>query len=241
MVRPFPVISVSFLAVLIGLWSVDVVFVLSNVIAFLAEKLALIAKIPDFIKITRDGAAPEYFGYIKWAVIILSLLWLAIRERWLAPARWAIVFVIILIDDSIQIHETVGLMLTEHLTLPVSLQAQTQDIAELLVFGTMGLIALALTASMFFSRDHYTRAISKRLGLVILFLVFFGVFLDFLHQTITNFSTGTFAAPFLPQIFAMLEDGGEMFVASYAAAFILTLPGLEPLSAGGMSARTDIV
>jgi hypothetical protein len=237
MVRPFPVITLSFLAVLIVLLSVDVFFVVADIIAFIATKLALIAKIPDIIKITRDGALPEIYGYVEWAVIILSLLWLAVRERWLAPVRWALVFVIVLVDDSIQIHETVGFMLTEHLALPVSLQAQSQDIAEVLVFGAMGLIAVALTASMFFSHDPHTLALSKRLGLVILFLIVFGVILDFVHQIVITASGGTIAAQFLPAIFSMIEDGGEMIVASFAAAFVLTLPGLEPLNTAGRSAH----
>lgn len=229
MLRPFPVITLSFLALLACLVSVDFFFVVADVIAYAAEKLSLISAVPDIIKITRDRALPEIYGYFEWAVIIVALLWLTIRDRWFAPLRWAVVFLIILIDDSIQVHETVGLWLTQYLPLPASLQDQTQDIAELMVFAVMGVIAVALTASMFFSRDDATRAISKRFGFIILFLVFFGVFLDFVHQTIKLGSTGTFAAEFLPQIFAILEDGGEMIVASYAAAYVLTLPGLKAL------------
>lgn len=232
MVRPFPVISASFLAVLVVLVSVDLAFIVSNIFAFAAEKLSLIAKFPDIIKITRDRALPEIYGYIEWAVIILSLVWLSLRDRWFAALRWAAVFVIVLVDDSFQVHETLGLMLTEYLPLPASLQSQSQDVAELLVFGAMGLIAAALTVSLFFSRDMRDRAISKSLGFVILLLVFFGVVLDFIHQTVTGFSAGTVVAPYLPPIFSMIEDGGEMLVASFATAYVLTLPGLyEPPAA----------
>ena len=237
MLRPFPVITLSFLALLACLVSVDFFFVVADVIAYAAEKLSLISKVPDIIKITRDRALPEIYGYFEWAVIIAALLWLAVRERWFAPLRWATVFVIILIDDSMQVHETVGLWLTQYLPLPASLQDRSQDIAELMVFSGMGVIAVALTASMFFSRDEATLAISKRFGFIILFLVFFGVFLDFVHQTINLLTLGTIEGQFLPQILAILEDGGEMVVASYAAAYVLTLPGLKALRSVGATSR----
>lgn len=229
--RPFPVISISFWAVLIALVAVDLLFVVADIIAYAAKMATLIPEIPDIIKITRDRALPEVLGYLKWAVIVIALVRLAIRESWLAPARWAIVFLLVVCDDSLQLHETVGSMLAGSLPLPASLQSLSQDIAELVAFGAMGLIALALTASLFFSPDRTTRALSMRLGVIILLLGFFGVGLDFLHQVITGFSNGTFAAEFLPQVFGLLEDGGEMIVASVATAYVLTLPGIEPTAA----------
>jgi hypothetical protein len=237
MVRPFPILSLSFLTVLIVLVSGDVLLISSDVIAYVAEKLSLISAVPDYLKITEDWALPEIYGYVEWSVIIVSLLWLTVRESWFAPFRWAIVFLIVLIDDTMQVHETLGGKLAELLPFPAFLQSHAQDIGELMVFGTMGLLAVALTAPLFFSSDLYTRAISKRFGMIILFLVFFGVFLDFVHQLISGFTYGTFVGKFLPQIFAVLEDGGEMIVASFATAYVLTLPGLEPAAVSDDIAR----
>ena len=75
--RPFPIITMSFTAILLLLLTVDVSFMLLDAAAFLAEKAALISDIPDELKITRDGALPEMLGYVKWAIIIVALVWLA--------------------------------------------------------------------------------------------------------------------------------------------------------------------
>ncbi len=227
--RPFPIITLSFTAILLVLVSVDFGFMLLDAGAFFAMQASLISAIPDEIKITVDGALPEIWGYVKWAVIIVALVRLSIRDRWSVPFRWALVFLMVLIDDSMQEHETIGALIAGHLPLPASLQPQGQDIAELMVFGAMGIIAVLLTATLFSRNGPVSRALSLRFLVIILFLAFFGVALDFLHQTIRLFSEGTFAADFLPPIFALLEDGGEMIMASIATAFVLTLPGIETL------------
>lgn len=228
--RPFPIVTMSFAAVLLVLLAVDLGFVLLDAGAFFAVQASLISAIPDEIKITVDGALPEVWGYVKWMIIIAALIRLSIRDRWSVPLRWALVFLMVLIDDSLQEHETIGSLIAGKLPLPASLQSQGQDIAEVLVFGVMGLIAVLLTATLFTRNGPIARALSLRFLLIILFLAFFGVALDFLHQTIRLVTEDTFAAGFLPPIFGLLEDGGEMVVASIATAFVLTLPGIEALS-----------
>ena len=228
--RPFPIVTMSFTAILLLLLTVDFAFMLLDAVAFFAEKASLISDIPTELKITVDGALPEMLGYVKWSIIIVSLVWLAVRDRWSVPFRWARVFLMVLIDDSMQEHEAIGTMIAGSLPLPASLQSQSQDIAEVMVFGAMGLIAVLLTATLFARNGPVARALSIRFMLIIVFLAFFGVALDFLHQSIRLFTEGTFAAEFLPQVFALLEDGGEMVMASIATAFVLTLPGIESMS-----------
>lgn len=236
--RPFPIVTRSFSAILSVLLAVDIDFMLLDAAAFFAVKVSLISAIPDEIKITVDGALPEVWGYVKWTIIIISLVRLSVRERWSVPFRWALVFLMVLIDDSLQEHEAIGSLIEGSLPLPASLQSQGQDIAELLVFGAMGIIAVLLTATLFTRNGPVARALSQRFLMIILFLAFFGVALDFLHQTIRLFSEGTLVAAFLPHIFALLEDGGEMIVASIATPFVLTLPGIETLPRRREGAQT---
>lgn len=220
----------SFTAILLLLLTLDIGFMLLGAVAYFAKLASLISDIPAELKITVDGALPEMLGYVKWVIIIVSLVWLTIRDRWLVPFRWALVFFMVLIDDSLQEHESLGAMIAGSLPLPASLQSQSQDIAEVLVFGAMGIVVVLLTATLFTRNGHVARALSIRFMLIIVFLAFFGVALDFLHQSIRLFTEGTFAAEFLPQFFALLEDGGEMIMASIATAFVLTLPGIESMS-----------
>lgn len=226
--RPFPIITLSFRTLLLAILAVDLAFMLTDLIAFSAEKAGWITEVPPFLKITRDEALPELVGYLKWLVIIVALTWLAIRDRWSAPFRWALVFLIILIDDSLQLHEWFGLILWDRIPYPPSLQSHGEDLSELLVFGMMGVAAIMLTATLFTRHGPLARALSLRFLWIVMGLVFFGVFLDFVHQLISSFSKGTVVAGVLPPFFSLLEDGGEMVVASFATAFVLTLPGLEP-------------
>lgn len=226
--RPFPIISQSFKVVLIAILATDLAFMLADLVAFIAEKARWIPEVPPFLKITRDKGLPELVGYLKWLIIIVALVWLSLRDRWSAPFRWALVFLMILADDSLQVHEALGLILWDKIPFPPSLYDHGEDISELIAFGCMGLIAFALTVTLFSRHGPVARALSLRLLQIIAGLVFFGVLLDFLHQIIAIASIGTPVDGFLPPFFSLLEDGGEMIVASIALAYVLTLPGLAP-------------
>lgn len=228
--RPFPIVSQSFRIVLLAVVATDLAFILTDLLAFIAEKAGWISVVPPFLKITRDEALPELVGYLKWLVIIVALVWLSIRDRWSVPFRWSLVFVMILIDDSVQIHETLGLILWDVIPFPPSLVDRGEDISEMIAFGCMGLIAMALTATLFTRHGPIARELSIRFLMIVAGLVFFGVVLDFLHQLISVASKGTAMDGLLPPFFSLLEDGGEMIMASIALAFVLTLPGFETSS-----------
>lgn len=238
--RPFPIITLSFQAVLFYILAVDLVFILIDLIAFAAEKIGWIVEVPPFIKITRDGSLPEDIGYLKWAIIFVALVWLSVRDRWWVPFRWALVFLLILVDDAVQIHETLGEFLSEVLPFPTIIQERGEEISELLAFAGMGIIAVALTATLFFRHGDVARKLSVRFLYIVIGLVLFGVLIDFLHQLIAVFSRGTTVDGYLPPLFSLIEDGGEMIVGSFATAYVLTLPGLETdqsSTQGSVSAR----
>jgi hypothetical protein len=233
--RPFPLISQSFKTILIAFIAVDLTFIGLNALAIAAHSLGLVDAVPELLKITKDRALPEDFNYLKWAVIILALIWLAVRDHWLAPLFWALVFVMILADDSLQLHEKLGAFISSWSDLPSSSYFYGDDMGELLAFVVMGLVALALTASLFTRRGASARAISLRYGLMIVALGGFGVGVDSLHQVVSHLAEGTSAATILSQLFGVLEEGGEMVVASFATAMTLagefgTVPDSQDLA-----------
>jgi hypothetical protein len=228
-IRPFSAVSLSFQTLLIWLLSVDFALIFLHIVAFLLAKASLITVVPKLLSITQDASLGEDYNYVKWSVIVIALVWVAVRDRWLAPLAWAAVFAMILVDDSMQLHENIGSQLSQnaHL-LPDGLLSgllSGSDLGEIVVFLGMGLIAFALTVLAFFRSGPVARVMSLRYLLVIAALGFFGVGLDALHQVISHFSQNHPAATFLKPVFGLFEDGGEMLVASVAVALTLAPPG----------------
>ncbi len=223
--RPFSFVTLRFRTLLLILLSIDFAFILVNVVAAVAKDAHLISNVPTLLKITEDRALPEDFNYLKWLVICIALAWTSLRDRWLAPVLWAVVFLIILIDDSFQVHEHVGSSLSEWLDLHDSALFDGKDVGELAVFGAMGLLSLSIVAILLRQRDHASRLLSRRYLLIVLVLGFFGVGVDAIHSVIAHLTYGTSIASVLAQLFGMIEDGGEMLVASFATAITLVPDG----------------
>jgi hypothetical protein len=234
LIRPFPRLSLPFWTLLAALVAVDLGFILINVLAFAAQKAALIAEVPEMLKITRDGALPEDFNYLKWALIVVALLWVAFRDRWLPALLWAAVFTMILLDDSLQLHEAFGSRISSGSRLPSNRLFNSEDLGEVLVFAVMGLVVAVLTATLFTRRGEAARRISLRYLLVILGLGFFGVGVDAIHQMVAHLTEGSASALVMSQAIGLIEESGEMIVASLAAAFTLASDG-----AASFDAATD--
>ncbi len=219
--RPFASVGHSFTTLLIAFIIIDLGFILANALAIGLHHFGMIGTVPEMLRITQDRALPEDYNYLKWAIIVVALLWMSIRDRWLPPVLWAIVFAMILADDSMQLHERLGAKIAVWTELPSSTYFYADDLGEMLAFGLMGLVTLALTATLFTRRGASARGLSLRYGLAILALGSFGVGIDAIHQLASHFSEGTSFATLLSQLFGMIEEGGEMIVASFAAAMTL--------------------
>lgn len=219
--RPFPLITLSVRSLLCLLLAVDFAFILTNVLAALAQNAHLIERVPRWMKITEDLEPPEDFNYLKWLVIVLALSWMALRERWLAPMLWAVVFTMILADDSFQLHERLGDLATTWLRIPDNALLYGRDLGELLVFGTMGVVALTIFAFLFTRRDAPTRQMNWRYLLIVIGIGFFGVVIDGLHSVLAHLSGADLFGTMTRQALGMIEDGGEMVVGSLAVALTL--------------------
>lgn len=220
--RPFRIVGQSFKTLFIAFVAIDLGFILLNVLAVVAHHLSLIDAVPEALRITQDGALPEKFNYLKWAIIVVSLAWLALRDHWLAPFGWALVFAMILADDSLQLHEQFGTAISSSSWVPSSDLFYGSNVGEVLAFAIMGLIALGIGAVLYRRSRAPGRALTLRYALVLLVLGGFGVGVDALHQLVSNVTEGTSLATLLSQFFGLLEEGGEMIVASFAVALTLT-------------------
>lgn len=226
--RPFSFVTMSFRTMLVLLVAADVTLILLNILAVLAFKAGLLAEVPELVKVTHDLSLPEDFNYAKWAVIVIALLWLTLRDRWLTPILWAIVFMMILLDDAFQVHEWLGHDVAVALGLPSNSLLYGDDFGELVVFGLMGAVALGIAVTSYAQKGPSARVMTLRYALVVAGLGFFGVGADAIHQMVVHFVVGSFFETILPQLMALFEDGGEMIVGSLALALTLTADPVGP-------------
>lgn len=184
---------------------------------------AIYDKIPIRLNIALDYSIAEFFGYAKWSVIIV-LLWLTSRRtRNPALLSCAVLFIVMLADDSLQIHESIGEAAVKANAVGEVGWAQAQTLAELAVWAGLAalLIPLVLLGFVKSSRIQWVPAL-RFLGLIALFAVFGGI-IDALHKHIADLLLG-------PQLTDLVEDGGEMIVASIIVAHAMWLSNNTPIT-----------
>lgn len=224
--RPFRSISGRFASVLLLFIAIDLVFILIHCVGWATFRLGWTNEIPHAFRISDDGSVPEVFNYLKWAILVGTLAWISLRDRWLTAFLWAVVFLLMLLDDSLQMHEAFGLILADHLPIGDDAALDPADVGELIYAALMAGLVGTMLAAAFRNADAASRRLTIVLTLVLAAFGFFSVFVDAVQRIAIN------AYPeisFLQDIFALIEEGGEMFVASTAAALILAPPPWMPV------------
>ncbi|KAM3103480.1 hypothetical protein ACKFKF_00290 [Phormidesmis sp. 146-12] len=167
--------------------------------------------------IEADRGYAEFFQYIKeyWIVLLLGLT--ALERRSILYLSWASLFVYLLLDDSLHIHERLGESISIKFAFSDLLGIRAIDLGELIVSGAFGLTFLIFIAVSYQFGDSKFRRTSKRLTFLMLILVLFGVVIDMIHGVL-NFTK-------ISSLIGLLEDGGEMLVMSTIVCFAFSLLG----------------
>lgn len=220
--RPFPRIALPFRSVLLLFLAIDICFILIHGVGWATFRLGWTPEITHAFRISDDRSIPESFNYVKWTILVLALGWISLRDRWLTAFLWSVVFLLILLDDSLKIHETFGAMIAGQLGLEDGKTAlDPADVGELIYAAIVGSLVATLAAISFFRADAVSRHLSLVMTLVLGAFAFFSVVMDAVQRIAIN------AYPqigFLQDFFALVEESGEMFVASTAAALLLAPP-----------------
>jgi len=170
-----------------------------------------------FLRIDADGGWPEWFSYAKTVLLILLVGRLALSTRQLIYFSLVVVFGIVLIDDSLEIHETFGKRLVGILDLHPMLGVRARDVGEVITWALLGAITfpLVLAGLVWSKRTH----VANGLALLLPFwaLLFFAIVVD---QAFHIWRNAFFGADIL---LATLEDGGEMIAISVACALAAAL------------------
>ncbi len=163
--------------------------------------------------IKKDLGYAERYQYIKEGWIVLLLLVMAIKRSHVIYITWSILFMYLLLDDSLRIHERMGRYLVGYFNLQPAFNLRAQDFGELGVSMLFGSLLFLFIGWAYWFCDTAAKKISKHLFILVLALGFFGVFVDTFHR----------AVPFGKSIRVLVEDGGEMLIMSIIVAYAYNL------------------
>lgn len=177
---------------------------------------------PSFA-LTQERGYADIFQYVKeyWIVLVLGIVvWRNYSHLYLG---WLLLFIYILLDDTLEIHEKLGVIISDKLAFVPWLNLRAIDFGELVVSIFFGLFFLSFIATAYRFSDKISRKFSKYLILMLFALAIFGIVFDMLHIAVKS--------PLLEPILGLLEDGGEQIVISVITWFIFLLPERVQLEA----------
>lgn len=191
------------------LCAIDLFFIIATGVSGFLAVIGLLETIPAPINVGRDWSIPETFNYVKWLGLALIFFFAFQRERHTLLLFFAVFFFLLMLDDSLQLHEQFGDMVSGSLYGHEGFKAYIQALYWTLIgIGFILIVIKAYRAAPPAVRQRILPMIVPFIG-----LMFFGVFVDFLHSTISE--EGTLLAGLL----ILLEDGGELLVISCLFAY----------------------
>ena len=188
----------------------DLVFILIHMINVHTDLLN-----SSLYLLSRDRGFAEFFQYAKELWIAILFLMLAIKQKSGIFYVFSLLFIYFLIDDSLEVHENFGRLLSEIFQFQSLLGIRGVDIGELLVSGVFGLLFVTAIVLFFLLSDEITRRIAHYLFVLLGLLVIFGVLMDMLEVMAPT--------PTLSGILLVIEEGGEMIVMSVITWFVFRL------------------
>lgn len=167
------------------------------------------------LSVTQNWGYPEIFQYLKAGFVAACFFWLGSNYKRPQFYSWAGVFLYVLLDDSLEIHELLGYHAGTFLERAGMSGGKT--LGELLVFGMLGLMVFLPLFYFYFRSSHCElKIMSQDLFMLFVAMLFFGIGVDVFHDMA---ETGTV----LNGVLGLVEDGGEMLVMSLITWYTWTM------------------
>lgn len=203
----------------LGKWAVKLFYLfiatdLIFIVIHFIHKLTNLAP-GDLFSLQTDGGYSEIFQYIKEYWIALLFSFLAWKKKSLLYSVWSSLFVYLLLDDALRVHEIAGWMVSEQLNIPVLFNLRPGDLGEIIVSLVIGSVFLGAIVGTYRWSDRTAKKASKILILLLFALAMVGIVADLIHMLARQTLIGA--------ISGIVEDGGEMIVMSAIASFVLEL------------------
>jgi hypothetical protein len=195
---------------LILLLLADIVFIILHIIYVYTPYLPSVG-----FSLTFSGSYSEFFQYTKEFWIMVLFLILAVQHRKVMYAVLSLLFLYLLFDDSFEFHENFGATVAEFFNFQPAFGLRAVDFGELAVSAIFGgLLFIALLIAYLLS-DAVARRVARYTIILVIALVFFGVFLDMVEVLIESRE--------ISLVLRIIEEGGEMLVMSVITWFAFSL------------------
>lgn len=195
---------------LILLLITDLVFILLHILNVYTNLLN-----SSYYLLSRDRGFAEFFQYTKELWIAVMFLMLGIKKKRGIFYVFSLLFFYLLVDDSFEIHESLGRFFGEMFQFQSLLGLRGVDFGELLVSGIFGFLFLTALVLLFALSDQITRRITFYLFVFMGMLALFGVVMDMVEVMVRN--------PDISKVLVIVEEGGEMLVMSVITWFVFRL------------------
>jgi hypothetical protein len=217
--------------VLLSLWAVDAVLAVLFVATALGPDSVRDSLDPRHWSLDVDGSYPEMIGWLQEAAVVVLLAVLAVRTGRALFLGWVLVYVTVLLDDALSLHEDLGTALADLAILPEHIAGvRGQDLGELAAWGLVGALPVVVVALLHWRSDEGGRRIGRVLGALFGILIFCAVVLDAAHAALMG--VGRPAG-----IIGVAEDTGELAVLSVTLAFVAGLVRLNRRHLGELLAQ----
>ncbi|NKI26584.1 hypothetical protein HCG49_08415 [Arenibacter sp. 6A1] len=204
---------------LLGLMLVlDIIFVLAHVLIiyliFIRVEFDWSASM--LFLVNRDGGYPEIFQYFKYLLVLGAIVYFFIKDKAYNYFSWFLLFVMLLLDDSLKFHERFGTWVVEQFNYQPAFGFRAQDLGELTYVALFGsLLLISMVIGFHRGNEEYKKK-NIDLGLLFVLFLFFGIVIDMMHVLIGG-------GRYMQLIMVILEDGGEMFSLSFLTWYFFFL------------------
>ncbi|MBS3955618.1 MAG: hypothetical protein KGZ88_21960 [Methylomicrobium sp.] len=194
---------------------IDITFFFIHFTNTLTAELTGTAKKP-LLLMDADKSYAEIYQYIKFFWVSVLFIYLGYLKQTFHYLAWSILFIYFLLDDTLQFHEGIGRQIVPFLNFAPPFGLRLQDICELMVSATAGSFIFPFLFIAYVKGSESFKKTSRDIGILVLLLIFFAVFVDMAHSAIKLGRAVNFSLAFI-------EDGGEMIVVSLIAWYVFRL------------------
>lgn len=177
-------------------------------------------EIPDLrdplLSLSYDRGYAEFYQYLKQLWISILLLLIFLRTKSIGFVIWAILFLFLMFDDALKLHERVGGLIAYKYEYISLFGLRPQDFGELTYLIIVGVSSLVLLLLFYIRGSGKFRQSTKQLFLLIIVLAFFGVIADILQQLTAEWR-------YIKELVGIVEDGGEMVAMSIITWYVYVL------------------